>query len=846
MAEFVIKCPWCRQDSEFSVSSLAAVSVQSIHVVDGVDHALYERVDQSLDEAEKAGRLFKCANLDCLAPFEALICRGLEPARRLQQFVSGVAWSSPRRFRLPKNKLGGRCDDVFGVLFNRKPLARWREIHLSNLVNVRIIAKYLVAYAERSHGPVTLFEAWASDRANRIFWIPVQPLGAKQIGVAPNYRETCLAFRRVFEAKAIEELAADRATGRPCPYERECAAGRVCLKSASSVPNISDRCLRWLELREQYSPCYQSDLAIINRMVLEFEKGDVDQLRPYQDVCWTGYQELVFPLVVHDHLVGAVMTGQFDTDQSPQTVEDALRAEADWHASRGVASPQLLLAGSREALQPVFPQSPHAVPTTYQLTRQREADLREDIEHLATLTVERYLRQRHLSESAFRLELGGTLTLHQLRGDDFADVLPHLLRRMRDFWAFEHVCLCMMADWEEDLRLYATEDDFFGPMGTAVGAPSLGESARENVTQTLLFAQGVRPRSEDQMRWQEILEKLGNLNPEMKEPAQKQWFIVVVSAGPRSYVFVFAGRDKGAVSRLPYPADRSVRLSDECREQVMRTCDHVAGQLHNFWARYDQEQTYRILSHALRMPLTLMQMGSGTLRSRLEQEKQAVQASFPGIYDSAQVLFESLRRGAEMVDDELKGMSATPNLESLLERAVKGTTDLVSVINKLAPQFRWRARLAGRMTRRAIEWEFRVSGKAEIVGDVDVIRLAVGKVLDNAFKYSYAGRKIVVAVNEADLGWELKITNKGVPVAKDELSLVWQRNYRGRYARRRRSKAEEGTGYGLYVVKAIVEAAGGRVSMNTDFEPHLDREPSDVEAETVVKLEFRGAREEYQ
>ena len=312
MEHFVINCPWCRDDSRFEVDDLSKACVPPIYATDDADSVL--------DEVEKRYPVFQCLQHDCLAPFEALICRGLRTAKTVQQAASRVAWTPPRRFRLRKTAHGELYQDVYGVLFNRKPLTRWKEIRLSSLLEVPIIAKFLSAHAWRFGSPVTLFEAWASDFEDKIYWIPVQPMGPPaspgpvRIGTSPQYRETCRVCRNVFEQAAIDALRFSSRLKRNCPSFDDCPAQRACLSEPWAQPNISDRCLRWLELRELDNPCWQSDLKIIGDMVTKFEKEKVWATKPFaphEATCWAGYMEMAFPVIVHDHLAGALMIGQF-------------------------------------------------------------------------------------------------------------------------------------------------------------------------------------------------------------------------------------------------------------------------------------------------------------------------------------------------------------------------------------------------------------------------------------------------------------------------------------------------------------------------------------------------------
>ena len=757
----------------------------------------------------------------------------------VQKVVSRAAWSAPRRFRLQKTVGGERYDDVYCVLFNRRPLARRKEIRLSNFVDVRIIAKFLSVYAWEHKSPVTLFEAWESDASDRIYWIPVQPLGARQLGASTHYRETCTACRGVFEKEAIRVLDEDFNRKEECPHFRDCPAGRACLDESDAKAHISDRCLQWLEARERCCPCYQSDLEIIRGMVEGFHKGRVSRIAPHEGPCWVGYREIAFPVVVHGHLVGAVMIGQFDTDQSPKTPADFIERERQWRHSRNDAfCPEPLLAADPNILSSAFAKWRDSEAREYRLTEKQSDYLRQDVEQLAALTEERYLRHRHLNEAAFRLELGGTLPLRLLRGDDFEELLPHLLCRMRDFWAFEHVCSCIMQDWEDHPRLHAANDHYFPTPGVGIEVPDFAKTAGEYRAQAVVLGPA-NGTSGQQSPWGDFLAKLAEVVPEIKSSVDRQSLHVIVCVGSRSHVFSLLGRNMDQVSRLPYRSEGVVRLSSECRDQVMRTCEQVVGHLHNFWARYDHEQAYRVVSHTLRTPVTLMKKGSGTLRRLTEKHRHGLQHRFPNLYVASKELWESLRLGSEVVDGELKSLGAVANLDSLVEKALAGRTDLAAVLRQLQPQCMWRSRLGSRLIKRPVTWDFRVSGTAMVRGHIDAIRLAVRNVLDNAFKYSFSGRSIDVEIANTSIGPELVVKNRGVPVEPEELERVWQRDFRGVHARRRKGKAEEGTGYGLFIVKEILEASGGYVSMESRILSHGEK----AEGETTVRLQFARPKE---
>ena len=93
----------------------------------------------------------------------------------------------------------------------------------------------------------------------------------------------------------------------------------------------------------------------------------------------------------------------------------------------------------------------------------------------------------------------------------------------------------------------------------------------------------------------------------------------------------------------------------------------------------------------------------------------------------------------------------------------------------------------------------------------DRLRQAFANLLDNAIKYTSEGGRVEIAV--APNGGEAVVTfaDTGQGIPPEELPRIWDRLYRGD-----RSRSERGLGLGLSLVKAYVEAHGGRVEASSE------------------------------
>jgi signal transduction histidine kinase len=88
------------------------------------------------------------------------------------------------------------------------------------------------------------------------------------------------------------------------------------------------------------------------------------------------------------------------------------------------------------------------------------------------------------------------------------------------------------------------------------------------------------------------------------------------------------------------------------------------------------------------------------------------------------------------------------------------------------------------------------------------MRQVLANLVDNAIKYTPHGGDITVVAEEGEGMVTIKVRDTGIGIEPEERHRVWDRLYRGD-----QSRSKRGLGLGLSVVKAIVEAHGGRVEV---------------------------------
>lgn len=100
-----------------------------------------------------------------------------------------------------------------------------------------------------------------------------------------------------------------------------------------------------------------------------------------------------------------------------------------------------------------------------------------------------------------------------------------------------------------------------------------------------------------------------------------------------------------------------------------------------------------------------------------------------------------------------------------------------------------------------------------IRGDEERLRQVLSNLLSNAIKYAPGGGEIRVSANLTPAGVELRVSDQGAGIAAHDLPHVFERFYRAEGDLTRRVK---GTGLGLFLTRAIVNAHGGTIRVDSD------------------------------
>jgi signal transduction histidine kinase len=112
---------------------------------------------------------------------------------------------------------------------------------------------------------------------------------------------------------------------------------------------------------------------------------------------------------------------------------------------------------------------------------------------------------------------------------------------------------------------------------------------------------------------------------------------------------------------------------------------------------------------------------------------------------------------------------------------------------------------------RGLTLESEVPPELAVDADLNRLRQVIANLLDNAVKYTPSGGRVSIkASREGGEVW-IRVRDTGIGIPAAEMPHIWERLFRGD-----RSRSTPGLGLGLSLVRAIVEAHGGSVTVASE------------------------------
>ncbi len=194
------------------------------------------------------------------------------------------------------------------------------------------------------------------------------------------------------------------------------------------------------------------------------------------------------------------------------------------------------------------------------------------------------------------------------------------------------------------------------------------------------------------------------------------------------------------------------------------------------------------VSHELLTPVTIIQGMLEVLLEELPQEKYR---------EYLKTMFYSLRRLKQIVTDLVEAAKLESDRIELQKKEVSLKELIKSILSDFEQDF------ASKKLKVNVDVQDIV-----IKGDWEKLKLVFRNIIDNAVKFNRSGGSIDVTVEKLENMVKICVKDTGVRIPEDKLQHIFKPLYQVDSSATRRFS---GTGTGLYVVKKIVEAHGGKI-----------------------------------
>jgi signal transduction histidine kinase len=235
-------------------------------------------------------------------------------------------------------------------------------------------------------------------------------------------------------------------------------------------------------------------------------------------------------------------------------------------------------------------------------------------------------------------------------------------------------------------------------------------------------------------------------------------------------------------------AERDARQQAERAQQLLTFQNQKLVEIDNL-----KDEFVSSVSHELRTPLTSI---SGYVEVLLEGEADQERRGYLSIVDrNAQRLLglvSDLLFAARLQDGRL-----------VLDRA---PVDLAEIVADSVASARPRAETA------AVEITVDESPVPTVMGEAGRLAQLMDNLVSNAIKFTPPGGRIDIRLAERDSHVRLEVSDTGIGIPEPEREKLFERFFRSQNALERQI---QGTGLGLYISKAIVEAHGGRIGVQS-------------------------------
>jgi signal transduction histidine kinase len=228
----------------------------------------------------------------------------------------------------------------------------------------------------------------------------------------------------------------------------------------------------------------------------------------------------------------------------------------------------------------------------------------------------------------------------------------------------------------------------------------------------------------------------------------------------------------------------------------------MAGYVFSSKAAAPVEESFSVLQrfmsdagHELSTPISIVQANAEAMEVEVPPSESS--------NNRLSVIFRSTERMSNLVTD----LMLLSKMESPQLFTRKNSTDIEKLVKSVVEEFE------ELFKSKSIELKVKYNNPAPLIGDGESLKRMVTNLLQNALRYTDTSGMVEVGLENSGRNIRLTVADTGVGIPPENLPHIFDRFYRVDTSR---SRAQGGSGLGLSIVKAIVDAHRGKVEVHSE------------------------------
>jgi signal transduction histidine kinase len=203
----------------------------------------------------------------------------------------------------------------------------------------------------------------------------------------------------------------------------------------------------------------------------------------------------------------------------------------------------------------------------------------------------------------------------------------------------------------------------------------------------------------------------------------------------------------------------------------------------------------RLMSHDLKTPIARIQ----AMAEIVMQDKDRLTS------DQTQAL-DNITRSSEELSQFIASILNLSRIQSKKVKLALKTRDINQLLQKVIANCEHLAK------RKNIQVVTELEPLFSVRLDEDLMKQVFTNLIENAIKYSPENRQVTISATEIDNKIQVRISDQGIGIPKEDLPYVFERFYRAQNAEFENS----GTGLGLYLAKYFVNLHSGSIEVQSE------------------------------